>query len=318
VIAILLIAHRLGLSLPVMAAFLILMYRMQPHISALSQARLGLAALGGSVSEVEWLLDADNAPAVTGGDIPARGGAIRFDDVSYAYPGRTPASPAVHGLSFVLEPGLSTALIGRSGAGKSTIVNLLCGLIEPTAGQISVDGIGLINFDRATWRRCVALAGQDLDLVDGTIGDNIAYGKPDATAREIEDAARLADAHDFITSLSAGYATRVDLRGLSLSGGQRQRIGLARALIRDPEFLILDEATNAVDGISEQVIMGLLRQTRRNRTTIVISHRRSTLAACQAGIVLDNGTVVESGPLRQLAFYRHMEAAESDNRMTGT
>ncbi len=312
VLMVLLIAYGMGLSLPVMAAFLILMYRMQPHISALSQARLGLASLGGSIAEVEWLLDRSSAPSITGGASPGfvTTQPINFEDVSYAYPGRSDGQAAICAASFVIEPGRSTALIGRSGSGKSTIINLLCGLIEPVSGRISVGGIGLSELDRSDWRQSIALAGQDIDLVDGTIGDNIAYGRPDATAGEIEEAGRQADAHGFIASLPQGYATRVGLRGLSLSGGQRQRIGLARALIRDPALLILDEATNAVDGISEEVIMDLLREIRRDRTTIVISHRRSTLAACEVGVVMANGRVVESGPLRSLAFYRDMEALE--------
>jgi subfamily B ATP-binding cassette protein MsbA len=156
------------------------------------------------------------------------------------------------------------------------------------------------------------MAGQDIDLVEGTVTENIAYGMPGVDEAEIVQAARLADADHFIRGLPQGYGTRVGNRGMSLSGGQRQRIGLARALVRKPEILILDEATNAVDGISERAILSLLRGRSRGTMTIVISHRQSTLACCADGIVLEDGRVSESGPLRSLRFYHGMTlAAES-------
>jgi subfamily B ATP-binding cassette protein MsbA len=226
--------------------------------------------------------------------------------VNFTYPNRAEAGPALCDLSFTIAKNVSTALIGRSGAGKTTIVNMLCRLLDPTSGRITVADVDLANIDPTTWRNRLGIAGQDIDLIEGSIADNIRYGVPDAPFEEIVHAARLADADSFIGELPNGYATRVGSRGLSLSAGQRQRIGLARALARKPEILILDEATNAVDGISEVAIMSLLRERSHDKTTIVVSHRQSTLACCEAGIVLEGGRVIESGALRSLAFYNKM------------
>jgi subfamily B ATP-binding cassette protein MsbA len=156
------------------------------------------------------------------------------------------------------------------------------------------------------WRERIAIAGQDIELVEGTVAENIAYGRPEAAQADIEEAARTAGADVFVAGLPEGYATRVGQGGMRLSGGQRQRIGIARALLREPDLLILDEATNAVDAISEQELMKLLSEHRHFRTALVISHRRSTVSVCQDGIVIDHGEIREAGPLRQLEYYRSM------------
>jgi len=150
------------------------------------------------------------------------------------------------------------------------------------------------------------VAGQDVMLIDGSVADNIAYGRPGASRGEIEDAATVAGAAGFIAALPGGYDASVGYEGLNLSGGQRQRIGLARALLRKPDLLILDEATNAVDALSETEIMRLLAEHRHFRTALVISHRHSTLSACANGVVVEHGRVVEAGPLATLAYYRNM------------
>jgi len=307
-ICILLVASGTGMDMPTAIAFLVLLYRMQPHLLTLNQARLTLASLAGPVKEVEWLLDAAGKPLPPGGTIKVDRleGAIRFACVSFTYPNRPESGPALSDVSFQLQPNRSTALIGRSGAGKSTIINILCQLLEPTSGRVTVGGVDLAEIDTHSWRRRIGMAGQDIDLVEGTVAENIAYGMPDVSEQVIAQAAHLADADAFIRALPQGYATPVGTRGMSLSGGQRQRIGLARALVRNPEILILDEATNAVDGISEHAIMSLLRGRARHGMTIVISHRQSTLASCEDGVVLDSGRVSESGPLRQLNFYHRM------------
>jgi subfamily B ATP-binding cassette protein MsbA len=307
-VGVLLVASRAGMPPAELLAFLVLLYRMQPHLVAVSQARVQLAALGGSVREVEWLLDVSDKPQGPSGRTPvaAELGAIRFEDVSFAYEpaASEPGVAVLSGANMTFRPHRSTALIGRSGAGKSTIVNLLCRLLEPSAGRITIDGTDLRELDPAQWRGRIAIAGQDIEFADGTIAENIAYGVQSASHASIVRAARFADADAFIRQLPQGYDTWVGSRGLTLSGGQRQRIGLARALLRDPELLILDEATSAVDGISEAAIMQLLRNQRQRRTTIVISHRITTLACCDDGIVLENGGVRESGVLTSLAFYQ--------------
>lgn len=311
-VAVLLVASEMAMSLPEITAFLVLLYRMQPRVTALDQARLGIAPLRASVEQVEWLLGPEDKPLAEPGSnpVPETEHDVRFEGVSYSYPNGGGA--ALNDVNFTIPFGTSTALIGRSGAGKSTLVNLLCRLIEPDCGTIFLGAQPLNEVSARAWRRQIAIAGQDIDLVEGTIAENIAYGRPDASLAEIEEAARIADAEEFISRLPHAYDSRVGLRGLSLSGGQRQRIGLARALLVQPRLLILDEATNAVDGLSELTIMKLLREHRRFETVLVISHRRSTLQACDHGVVIDQGRMAETGPLRDLAFYRQMEAHELD------
>jgi ABC-type multidrug transport system fused ATPase/permease subunit len=307
-IAILLVAQRIGLSLAAIITFLALLYRMQPHLMTLSRSRLGLASLRGPVREVAWLLDPGDKPLPPPGkaSFTALSAPLVFEHVGFSYPARPESDPALVDLSFVIHPKRALAILGPSGAGKSTLVNLLCRLLEPTSGRITLAGRDVAEIDPRSWLARVALAGQDIDLIDARISDNIAYGKPDASIEEIQHAARQADADKFIRELPEGYATTVGSRGLSLSSGQRQRIGIARALLRDPELLILDEATNAVDGISEAAIMSLIERRAGDRMTIVISHRPSTIASCQDGIVLDGGRLVEWGPLAELSYFERM------------
>lgn len=307
-VAILLAGYAMGVAIAVIIGFLALLARGQPHAQQISELRLTIASMRGQLQEVEWLLSLappqDVAAAPVSG--PPMGSAIVFDGVSYTYPNGT---VGLDRASFTLRPGASTALIGRSGAGKSTVVNLLCALLEPDAGRIVVGDTPLSQVDPADWHLRLAVAGQDFELVGGTIAENIAYARPQATRAEIVEVARAAGADDFIRGLPSGYDTPVHYEGLSLSGGQRQRIGLARALLKNAELLILDEATNAVDGLSEREIMKLLAQRNYFRTAIVVSHRPLTLEACEEGVVLEKGRVVEAGPLRSLEYYRLMTTA---------
>jgi ABC-type multidrug transport system fused ATPase/permease subunit len=222
--------------------------------------------------------------------------------------------------TFEVRSGCSTAIIGRSGAGKTTIVNLLCRFVEPDQGHILIDGMPLNRIDPAQWRSQIALASQDLELVDGTILENITYGRI-ASIADAEHAARLAEAHEFIEKLPQGYETIVGYRGASLSAGQRQRIALARALVRDPEVLILDEATNAMDGLSEAAIVETLRLRAGRRTTIVISHHRSTISFCDDVVILGDGRVTNQAPFAEVAslsmdqLYEHeMDATQLSSR----
>jgi ATP-binding cassette, subfamily B, bacterial MsbA len=302
-LGILLGAHASGMEVPVLITFLVLLYRMQPYLRSLGQARFQIASTLASIREVEWLLDPSGKPQPPTGSMPFSGlrQEITFEEVGFGYPNRPEAGPVLVNVSFSIRAHAVTALIGPSGAGKSTVVNILCRLLEPTSGRIMVDGTNLAEIDPASWRGKIALAGQDIDLVDGTIAENIVYGAPDASEADIREAARLSDIHGFITTLPDGYGTMVGNRGLSLSGGQRQRIGIARALIRRPQLLILDEATNAMDVHSEAKVMSLLDQVARTMTIIVVSHRASTLSRCEEGIVLEAGRIVEHGKLNRLA-----------------
>jgi subfamily B ATP-binding cassette protein MsbA len=307
-LGILLGAHSSGMEVPVLITFLVLLYRMQPYLRSLGQARFQIASTRASIREVEWLLDPSGKPQPPTGTLPFRGlrEEITFEEVSFGYPNRPEAGPVLVNASFSIRAHAVTALIGPSGAGKSTVVNLLCRLLEPTGGRITVDGTNLAEIDPASWRGKIALAGQDVDLVDGTIAENIVYGAPEASEADIQEAARLSDIHGFITSLPDGYRTMVGNRGLSLSGGQRQRIGIARALIRRPQLLILDEATNAMDIHSEAKVMSLLDQVAGTMTIIVVSHRASTLSRCEEGIVMDAGRIVEYGKLNRLEAASHL------------
>ncbi|MBX9881862.1 MAG: ABC transporter ATP-binding protein/permease [Sphingomonas sp.] len=305
-VLVLLLAQRFGMTLPEIIAFLALQYRLQPQILAVTQGVLDLSALAGSIRNTEWLLgqpDEVHADAAYQ-PISAIDQPIRFEQLSYQYPDGD--GPVVIDASFTLPIGRATALIGRSGAGKSTLINLLTRLIEPDRGRILHGDTPVTAYDPDAWRARIALAGQDIDLIEGSVADNIAFGAPGVTRADVEEAARLADAHDFIAAMG-GYDARISAFGANLSGGQRQRIGLARALARRPSLLILDEATNAVDGLSEGTIIELLTEHRRFGTAVVISHRRSTLNACENGIVIEGGRVVEQGPLRALDFYHRME-----------
>ncbi|WP_287171335.1 ABC transporter ATP-binding protein [Mesorhizobium sp.] len=292
-----------GVSFPLIVAFVILLYRLQPYMRALQMAWSQLQGLSGSLEEVVWMLDPTDKPEPPRGHRPFQGLAqgIKFDDVTFTYSGKDQRAVVLHSAAFEIRSGRSTALIGRSGAGKTTIVNLLCRFVEPDAGRILVDGSPLDQIDPSQWRRHIALASQDLELVDGTIFENIIYGQDAASAGDAQRAAQLAEAHEFIEHLPQGYQTVVGYRGVNLSAGQRQRIALARALVRDPDILILDEATNAVDGLSEAAIVETLKSRAGRRTTIVISHHHSTISFCDDVVILSGGRVKKQAPFAALA-----------------
>jgi ATP-binding cassette, subfamily B, bacterial MsbA len=306
---VLLIAVFSGTSVPVLATFLVLMNRLQPHLRRLEQTGAALASAAGHLNEVEWLLNATaEEPAPASGDLPFHGlrDCIEFEDVSFRY--RNAADLALRNANFVFRQGRSTALIGPSGAGKSTIINLVCRLLEPVSGAIIVDGVPLSELRLSDWLNAIAVAGQDIELIEGTIAENISYSRPALDRGKIELAVRSARA-DFIDALPDGLDSMVGPRGLSLSGGQRQRIGIARALAREPKILVLDEATNAIDHETETAIIEILKNLPKSITLIVVSHRPSTVAFCDDVIVVKDGRVIESGALSASASYHAMQTA---------
>ena len=219
---------------------------------------------------------------------------------------------AIRGMSFTAEPGRMTALVGPSGGGKSTVFNLLLRFYEPGNGSIAIDGQEIAKVSRRSLRRRIAYVGQDVFLFHGTIRDNIAVGKPDASEDEIVAAARAAHAHEFITAFPAGYDTPVGERGAQLSGGERQRIAIARALIKDTPVILLDEATASLDSESERLVQDAMARLCRGRTTIAIAHRLHTITHADRILVVESGAIVESGRHDELlrkggryaAFYR--------------
>ncbi len=236
----------------------------------------------------------DARPSIVGGDTTLGNvvGAVEFDDVRFAYSSGT---EVLHGVSLRADAGDEIAIVGPTGSGKSTIVKLLLRLYEPAAGTIRLDGTPIEEASLHELRSHLGLVSQDVFLFQGTVEENIAYGRPGASPTEIEAAARAAEAHDFIIGLPDGYATIVGERGQKLSGGQRQRISIARAILADPEVLVLDEATSSVDNETEAAIQRSLARITKDRTTIVIAHRLSTIRDADRIYVVEEGEVVEEG-----------------------
>ena len=298
----LLLAWYAEIGLAALFTFMLLLYRLQPHLRALDHDRIQLAGLMPAVIEVAELLDPADKPVIRSGSRPFHGldEAVTFERVSFRYSGTCEQRPAVVDITLQIRRNRITAIVGGSGAGKSTLVSLLCRLYDPDQGRILVDGVPLPELELAAWRGRIAFAGQDVDLMGETIYENIVYGRPWADRADVIAAAQQADAHDFIMSLPETYDTQVGERGLRLSSGQRQRVGLARALVRNPEILILDEATNALDSLSEEAIQNALERFSGQLTMVVIAHRLSTIRHAHHVVVLKEGRLIEQGPPDQL------------------
>jgi ABC-type multidrug transport system fused ATPase/permease subunit len=226
-------------------------------------------------------------------------GRVSFEGISFAYPSRAEMQ-VLKDVHITAEPGEQIALVGPSGAGKSTMVAMILQFYHPDSGRIVFDGLDSSTIPLSQLRRQMAFVPQDVMLFGGTIRENIAYGNPDASEEEIIAAARKANAHDFIVSFPEGYQTIVGERGIKLSGGQRQRIAIARAILKDPVILILDEATSSLDSASESLVQEALENLMKNRTSFVIAHRLSTVRNADKIYVLDKGQIVESGTHQEL------------------
>jgi ATP-binding cassette subfamily B protein len=226
-------------------------------------------------------------------------GEIAFADVHFAYPSR-PQSPVLDGVSFAVRRGEKLAIVGPSGAGKSTLFHLILRYYDPLSGAVSFDGVPLVDVDPDALRRRIALVPQDSVIFAATIRENIRFGRPDADDAEVERAAELAHALEFIRRLPQTFETPVGERGVTLSGGQRQRIAIARAILRDAPLLLLDEATSSLDAESETLVKDALERLMQDRTTLVIAHRLATVLSCDRILVLEAGRIVEEGTHEKL------------------
>jgi subfamily B ATP-binding cassette protein MsbA len=298
--ALILVAESASIGIAALAAFLSLLYRLQGPTRELLQSKIALDGLGGAIDDVDDFLRTTDTPFLSEGNLsaPALTKAVEFRSVSFRY---APDQPlALQDVSFSIPAGKTTAIVGESGAGKSTLMALLFRFQDPTSGEVVADSIPLAAFDLPSWRKRLSLMSQEVHLFNDTIAANIAYGDFDADADTIRDAARIAKADDFIRSLPDGYETRIGDQGMRLSGGQRQRVALARTILRNPDILLLDEATNALDVETEQAFQIALEQYSHNRTVVVIAHRLSTVQAADQIVVMAKGRVIEVGSPDQL------------------
>jgi len=283
-----------------------------------------LAQAGASAGRIFEILDAKSEVEDRPGAVPLPSveGRIEFDHVSLRYFGG--GEPVLRDISFAAEPGQTVALLGATGSGKSSVINLIPRFYDVSEGRVLIDGRDVRDVTLESLRAQIGIVLQDTTLFSGTIRDNIAYGKPDATQEEVEAAARAAAAHDFIMAFPQGYDTPVGERGTTLSGGQKQRVAIARALLKDPRILLLDDATASVDTETERQIQLALEQLMRNRTSFVIAQRLSTVRAADLILVLERGRVAAMGnhsqllqrsPLYAEIYERQLRPQEQDQRI---
>ncbi|HEU0032591.1 MAG TPA: ABC transporter ATP-binding protein [Kofleriaceae bacterium] len=289
-----------NLALGTVVAFVALLRRLYAPASDLAGVRVEVMTSYAYFDRIFSVLDLvpaiKNAPDAR--PLPAMRGAIRFERISFTYEGGEAGT--LHDIDLEIEAGQCVALVGRSGAGKSTLAALVPRLYDPTAGRVLVDGHDVRGLELASLRSHIAMVTQETYLFHETILENLRYGRPDATREQIEDAARSAQIHDFIASLPDGYDTVVGDRGYRLSGGERQRLAIARALLKNPRILILDEATSSLDSYNERLIQAALEPLLANRTSLVIAHRLSTIRKADIIIVLDQGRIIERGTHEEL------------------
>jgi len=268
-------------------------------VNSFSELQRSLAAMERVFEVLETEADKPDRPGAQ--PAPRVVDEVRFEDVEFEY---RKGFPVVRDFNVTVPGGSVVALVGRSGAGKTTVTDLVARFHDPTRGRILVNGVDLRDFQLRTYRELLAIVQQDVFLFDGSVRDNIAYGRHDASDAEVEDAARRANAHEFIAKLPEGYETVVGERGVKLSGGQQQRLAIARAILASPEILILDEATSNLDTESEQLIQAAMATLLAGRTTFVIAHRLSTVRRADLILLMEDGRVIERGTHDELMAAR--------------
>jgi subfamily B ATP-binding cassette protein MsbA len=283
-----------AMTLGALTVFLTYVAKFFQPVRDLAQMTTTIAQVSVAFERVTQICDADtvireHSAAI---DPPSLRGEIAFEKVTFGY---DPATPVLRNVSFTVEPGEKVGIVGPTGSGKSTVVSLIPRFRDLQAGAIKIDGVDIRDYKLRELRSQIGFVLQDTVLLRGTVRDNIAFGRPDATDDEIVEAAKLANAHGFISRMSDGYDSQIGDRGMTLSGGQRQRIGIARALIRNSPILVLDEPTAALDAESERLVTQALERLMKGRTVITIAHRLSTLRDADRIIVVDDGVVTEDG-----------------------
>ena len=282
-----------------LVAFVFYAFNIARSVSGMSRLYTTFNSAAGATERLFELLqtepDVQDAPDAT--PLPRVEGHVRFENVTFAY---EEGQPVLRDLHVDVQPGETVALVGPSGAGKSTFVSLIPRFYDPQAGRITVDGRDLRTVTLASLREQIAAVSQEVHLFNTTIGENIRYGRLDATDEAVKEAARAANAHDFVERLPSGYDAEVGERGVKLSGGQRQRVAIARALLRDARILLLDEATSSLDSASEALVQEALERLMEGRTTFIIAHRLSTVRDADRILVLDEGRIVQTGTHEEL------------------
>lgn len=282
-----------SMTIESMIFFLMLMINLAKPVKALGESIARVQKSLVSAGYIFEILDLPSEPStLTKPSVIITRGEVEFRNVTFSYHADV---PALRNINLHVYPGEKIALVGPSGSGKSTLINLIPRFYELQEGAILIDGRDIREMNLTSLRNQIAIVPQDVILFSGTIYDNIRYGRLDATEEEIVEAAKSANAHEFILALEKGYATEVGERGVQLSGGQRQRIAIARAMLRNPKILLLDEATSALDTETEMMVQEAINRLMKGRTSFIIAHRLSTVADCDRIVVLDGGEIVEIG-----------------------
>jgi ATP-binding cassette, subfamily B, bacterial MsbA len=287
------------ISVSGLLGFLFVLARLVPNVQDINGTLAFLSTLHGTTEAIKNIISTEDKTYFQNGSLEFQGLKHSIDFVSVDF-GYDQENRILHNIKLSIEKGKTTALVGGSGAGKTTLADLIPRFYDPTEGQIFVDGVDVRLFEINSLRSRIAVVSQDTFIFNASVWDNIGYGTPNATDKQIKEAARRANAIEFIEKMPQGFDTQLGDRGVNISGGQRQRLAIARALLRDPEILILDEATSALDAVSERLIQESLEELSVGRTVIAIAHRLSTIAKADKVVVMEKGRIVEQGQYQEL------------------